>query len=42
MNPDEIADWTIDYDLSKKLEFIGDIVNSESINFKTSDNYITG
>lgn len=42
MNPDEIADWTIDYDLSKKLEFIEDIVNSESINFKTSGNYITG
>lgn len=42
MNPDETADWTIDYDLSKKLEFIGDTVNSESINFKTSGNLITG
>jgi len=26
LNPDEIADWAIEYDLSKKLEFIGDIL----------------
>ena len=42
MNPDEIADWKIDYDLSEKLEFIGGINDSESIKFKTSGNCITG
>jgi hypothetical protein len=42
LNPDEITDWTLDFDLSEKLEFMGNITDSKSIKFKTSENYITG
>ena len=42
LNPNEIADWTLDFDLSQKLEFIGNISDSESIKFKISEKYITG
>jgi hypothetical protein len=42
LDPNEIADWNIDFDISERLEFTGKISDSNTIKFRKVDNYITG
>jgi len=42
LDPNEKADWNVDFEISKRLEFIGNILDSNTIKFRKLDNYITG
>jgi hypothetical protein len=42
MNNEDNSDWVFDYNLSKKIEYLGKINNSSTIETKVSGNHITG
>jgi len=42
LDPNKKADWNVDFEISKRLEFIGNILDSNTIKFRKSDNCITG
>jgi hypothetical protein len=42
LDPNEIADWDLNFEISERLEFTGEITDSNTIKFKKSDKNIVG
>jgi hypothetical protein len=42
MNDEDNSDWVFDYNLSKKIEYLGKVNNSSTVETKVSGNHITG
>jgi hypothetical protein len=42
MNNEDNNDWVFDYELSNKIEYVGKINNSSTVEAKVSENHITG